>query len=391
MRIPSLTRKAWLETIRDWKILILTLAFAPLFVLLMYFYYQESLQGPYLLAIVNEDVGAVGPMGVDLAAGEELISTLRLAKDTDGSQIFEVSTEEELNAANQRLEGGAVDLVVHLPEELSQTLLDYVAGEHPSPVKVTTYGDPANANYLMAAVWSDMITYEFAALATGMDIPLELEAITFGGAATQNEFDLYVPSLLALAVMMLMFTAAAALIREKDKGTIIRLRLSNMTTFEWLTSVSLTQMVIGGLALLATYLTAVALGYQSDGSLLALAIVGLMASLSMIGISILVAAYMRTIFDLLTIGCFPFFILMFFSGGMFPLPPIRIFTLGTHAVSLNEILPTTHAITAMEKILNAGVGLSELGYELVAISILTLLYAALGVRLFTRRHMRATV
>jgi ABC-2 type transport system permease protein len=191
--------------------------------------------------------------------------------------------------------------------------------------------------------------------------------------------------------MMLMFTAAAALIREKDKGTIIRLRLSNMTTFEWLTSVSLTQLVIGAMALVATYLTAVALGYQSDGSLLALTIVGLLASLSMIGISILVAAYMRTIFDLLTIGCFPFFILMFFSGGMFPLPPIRIFTLGTHAVSINEILPTTHAITAMEKILNAGVGLNELGYELVAMTILTILYAALGVWLFTRRHMRATV
>jgi ABC-2 type transport system permease protein len=380
-----------LETIRDWKILILTLAFAPIFVLLMYFYYQESIKGPYLLTVVNEDAGAVAPMGVNLEAGEELISALKMAKDVDGSLIFEVSTEEELSAANLLLEGGAVDLVVHLPEELSQTLLDYAAGEHPSPVKVTTYGNPSNANYLMAAVWSDMITYEFTALATGMDIPLDIEAITLGGAPAQNEFDLYVPSLLALALMMLMFTAAAALIREKDKGTIIRLRLSNMTTFEWLTSVSLTQLVIGAMALVATYLTAVALGYRSDGSLLALAVVGLLASLSMIGISILVAAYMRTIFDLLTIGCFPFFILMFFSGGMFPLPPIRIFTLGTHAVSLNEVLPTTHAITAMEKILNAGVGLNELGYELVAITILTLLYAVLGVWLFTRRHMRATV
>jgi hypothetical protein len=82
---------------------------------------------------------------------------------------------------------------------------------------------------------------------------------------------------------------------------------------------------------------------------------------------------------------------MFFSGGMFPLPPMRIFTLGTHTVLLNEILPTTHAIKAMEKILNAGVGLNELGYELVAITILTIAYAALGVWLFTRRHMRATV
>lgn len=222
-----------------------------------------------------------------------------------------------------------------------------------------------------------------------MSTPLEIQADTVSGLKSLNDFELYVPALLVMAFIMLMFTAAASLIKEKDKGTILRLRLSNMTVFEWLVAVSLTQLIIGILALALTYGTALALGYQSSGPLLAVLVVGLISCLSVIGISLIVAAYLRTIFDLLTIGCFPFFILMFFSGGMFPLPPLRLFTLGNRYVNINDLLPTTHAITAMGKILNQGAGLSDVAFELAAISILTVMFYALGVWLFTRRQMQA--
>jgi ABC-2 type transport system permease protein len=258
-----------------------------------------------------------------------------------------------------------------------------------APVVITTYGDPTNANYLMAVVWNDMITYEHVLTAADIQIPVRIEAQSLHSSQALSEFDRYVPGLLILAAMMLMFTAAAALVREKDKGTLVRLRLSRMTTFEWLSAVSLTQLILGLAAIALTYLTAAALGYEASGSLLAGAFVSALASLAIIGISILVAAYLRTIFDLLTVGCFPFFILMFFSGGMFPLPPVRVMSVGTRAIQLNEILPTTHAINALGKILNSGANLSDLGYELLAMGILTVVYFTLGVWIFTRRHMRA--
>jgi len=188
---------------------------------------------------------------------------------------------------------------------------------------------------------------------------------------------------------MLMFTAAASLIKEKDKGTIIRLRLSNMIVLEWFSAVSLTQVIIGLLALLLTFLTAFAFGYRTSGSLAAMMVVGLVSSLSIIAISVLVAASLRTIFDLLTIGCFPFFILMFFSGGMFPLPPLRLFTVGSRSVSINDFLPTTHTITAFGKVLNQNAGLGDVVFELAAILALTVLFFAAGTWLFTKRHMRA--
>ena len=389
MRIISLFRKTWIENIRDWKILILTLTFAPLFVLLMYFYGEESKRSPLQVVVINRDVGVSTTDHGEFNAGSDLIVEITGLRDAEGRKIIEVKQDLDMVTARSQLMNNTVDLVVEIPERFSEILFRSSQGEQPVPAVVKTYGDPTKANTIMAAVWSDMITYEYAAAAAGMIIPLEIQVNTVSGKQTLNEFELYVPALLALALIMLMFTAAASLIKEKDKGTIIRLRLSNMTTFEWLMAVSLVQVILGMLALALTFTTAVALGYQTSGSLVALLIVGLISSLSIIAISLIVAAYLRTIFDLLTIGCFPFFILMFFSGGMFPLPPLRLFTIGDRAININDVLPTTHAISAMSKILNYGAGLSDVVFELGAITVLTIVLSVFGVWLFTRRQMQA--
>jgi len=188
--------------------------------------------------------------------------------------------------------------------------------------------------------------------------------------------------------MMLMFTAAASVIKEKDKGTLVRLRLSNMTTFEWLAAVSAGQCIVGVVAVGLTLLTAMALGYRPQGSLWGGLVVTVVSSLGIVGVSMLVAAWLRTIFDLVTIGCFPFFVMMFFSGGMFPLPDIRLFALGERAVNVNDVLPTTHSIAAYDRIMTANGSLGDVWFELGAIVLLTVVLFGSGTWLFVRRHMR---
>ncbi|HEX3045160.1 MAG TPA: hypothetical protein VHY08_10415 [Bacillota bacterium] len=90
----------------------------------------------------------------------------------------------------------------------------------------------------------------------------------------------------------------------------------------------------------------------------------------------------------LTIGNLPFFLIMFFSGMMFPVPEINLFHIGSHAFRLNDILPPTHTIVAMNKILNYNAGLKDLGYEIGIILALTAIYFTVGVWLFNRRHLR---
>ncbi len=388
MRLLPLFKKAMIENFRDWKILILGLTFAPFFVVLMYFYFGEAVES-YRVLFVNHDQGVLTKEGNPFNAGQTLIAEMMKFKYSDGRNMLKVSQEDELIEAQQRLKKKSVDLIVEIPENFSKTLLDYKEGKRPEPAIVRTYGDPSNVKYIMAAAWSDSITYQFTVDWTGMKGPLQLETENVSSLKSVTDFDLYVPGLLGLALMMLMFTAAATLIKEKDKGTIVRLRISNMTASEWLVAVSLTQIIIGSLAVGLTYLTAVVLGYQGGGSWIAMIVISILSCGAMIAISFLVAALLRTIFDLMTIGCFPFFILMFLSGGMFPVPTIQLFSLGGRSIHVNDILPTTHSITAMGKILNHGAGLGEVAFEMGAILFLTITYFSTGVWLFTRRHMRA--
>lgn len=387
MRFIPLFKKALIENFRDWKIFILTVTFAPFFVVLMYLYFGNSALR-YDIVFVNNDRGTREGGGIAFNAGDLLIAELEKVQYPDGSGILNCSRASGLDEARERIKNRSADLVVEIPEDFSRILRDYIAGEKPAPAAVRTYGDPSNPKYVMAAAWSDSLAFQFTSTYTEMEWPIELETESISDLKSLNDFALYVPVMLALAIMMLMFTAAATLIKEKDKGTITRLRISNMTTFEWLSAVSLSQVIIGLLAVGTTYATAAALGYRSTGSLGAVIVVGIVSCLSLVALSLWVAAWLRTIFDLMTIGCFPFFVLMFFSGGMLPLPTWELLTLGGRSVHVNDILPTTHSIAALGKILNHGAGLHEIGFEIAAIVFLSVLYFAGGIWLFTRRHMR---
>ncbi len=378
MRWLPLFRKTVIENIRDWKILIMTVAFAPFFVVLMYFYFAEA-TATYHIVAVNRDDG-------DLGAA--LIAWLANLRSEDAGVALVVRAEPDLGAALSSVREGSADVVLEIPTRFSEVLRASRSGTPTPPAVVKTHGDPTKVTYVMAVAFVDGLTAEYAAAFAGDPGPLRFEAATVGEASATDDFAMYVPALLALALMMLMFTAAASLIKEKDKGTLIRLRISNMTTLEWLSAVSVAQVVIGLATMALAYLMAAALGYEASGSAAAVAAVGIASSLAIIGISIIVAAWLRTIFDLMTIGCFPFFVLMFFSGGMMPVPDVRLARVGEVVVHANDILPTTHTIAALGKILNLGAGLGDVTAELAAIGGLAAAYYAVGVWLFTRRHMR---
>lgn len=388
MRLLTLFKKTMLENFRDWKIIILTVTFAPFFVLLMYLYYGDTVK-PYRIILINRDQGVTVQDNTSFSAGKEVIAEMKNATYPDGKNILEIKFETGPGSAHERLKDKTAELIVEIPENFSKILKDFRDKKESPPALIKTTGDPANLKYIMAAAFSDAIIYQYVLTVTGQKGPLDFQYNTLSSKTSLSEFDLYIPGLLVLSLMMLMFTAAASMIKEKDKGTIIRLRLSKMTTTEFFTSISIAQVIIGLLALGLSYLTAIGLGYRSSGSLFNMMVVGAISCLSIVAISLLVAGFLRTIFDLMTIGCFPFFILMFFSGGMFPLPSLTIFSIGTRAININDILPTSHTTSALNKILNFNAGLGDITFEIIAIIVLTSVYFLIGLWLFKKRHLQA--
>jgi ABC-2 type transport system permease protein len=387
MRTLAFLKKTFLENVREWKILILALTFAPFFVYLMYAYFEGTAPA-YRLLVINRDSRAAGqqPPG-DFAGG--LIQAWRAASHPDGRPVFTMTEVSDQQEAEARLQSRDADLLVVIPSGFSESVADYRDRKTTNAARLTNQADEGNLRASMAMAMSDFIAFGYVALVTNTSSPLELDIRRVGSGRVLGEFDLYVPALLMLAVIMVMFTAAASLIKEVDKGTMSRLLLSRLSTAELLAAVSINQVLIGVAALALSLGAAMSVGYRTGGSLLAVLVVGSVATLGVIAISVLVSAFLGSIYELLTVGCFPFFILMFFSEAMMPLPKATIAHLAGHVVYANDVLPTSLGVRAFGRILNHGAGLADVWFELGGMLVLTAIYYVVGAVLFARRHCRA--
>lgn len=385
MRTLAFLHKTFLENLRDWKILIITLAFAPFFVYLMYAYFGATVPA-YSLLVANADVDAYGR---PTPASSGLVDAWRAVTHGDGKAALVVTDATDLASATAAIRAREADLVAEIPAGFAGAIAALRGGTSRDPARVRYHADESNLRSSMAMAFADYVAFGHVAKLSGVAVPFEPELERVGAARPLSDFDLYVPALLVLAVIMVLFTAAATLIREVDKRTMTRLVLSRLSTAEMLTAVTVNQVLIGTAALALAFGAAWSVGYRTTGSLAAVLAVGALSTVGVVALSVLTAAFLKSTFELLTVGCFPFFILMFFSESMFPLPRLQVATLAGHAVYANDVLPTTPAVRAFGKILSQGAGLGDVTFELAGMVVLTAAYFALGTWLFRRRHMRA--
>ena len=407
MRFLSVLRKTLVETIRDWKVLLLLLLLTPAFIFVLYGFYGKDVTA-YSVIVWDGDRGveqAAGTGGANDSAGRRLIRAIEDMKYSDGSAIFKVEISADLVSAKIKIRDRAAQVLLIIPEDFSQAIqqaegersatlgskgesadkrVNFAAGQ----TALTFYGDVTNAKYIMAATFLNAVLASFLDEVQGVKRPVEIREQMAGNMASRTEFEFYVPGLLVFAIIMILFTAAIAAVKEADRGTIRRLQMSKLRTAEFLGAVSLVQVLLSAVALLLTLLCAIAVGYRLAGSVMNVLVVGAFSSFSITAIGLMTAAFCRNAGDVMTIGNFPFFVILFCSGVMFPLPAVRLFAIGGRVIQLTDILPPAHTVGALNKVLNYGAGLGELTFELGAIALLTTAYFAAGVWLFHRRHMR---
>jgi len=370
--------KTFRENLRDWKILILVFLLAPFFIYMMYFYLGDTGSVKYNVVIANNDSGGI-------LAGELIEEWEKLASD-DGTSILNISLSSDTTEAKRMVKNRDADLLITIPEGFTSDLGRLLAGTGKSLPSLESFGDQANVKGMIAASLVDYAIFNYISLKTGIQIPVDIKYKYAGRGKKMSEFDLYVPALLVLALIMLLFTAGASVVREVEKDTIKRLSLSRLKSPGFMMALGLNQIIIGLICLLLTFLAAISVGYKTTGSVPLLILTGAVTSFSVIAISIITSCFIRTMFGLLTLGCFPFFILMFFSDCFLPLPKVNLLNIAGQQIYLNDILPTATATRAFNKILNFDSGLSDIAFELLLISAFSLFYFLTGIFLFKRKY-----
>ncbi len=383
------------EQVRDYWILVMIVVMAPLFIGI-YFLMVDPGEVRYDVILVNKDQGYT-MRGARVNLGDSLVVYLGGMAENGELPNLSYSEGADREEAVDLLKKRRADVLVVIPGTLSASLLELAepsselkTAESARHDRLEMVGDITSMEYIVGAIWTEELVNTYLLRAAGIPLPVAWKETTLGYSGDRSEFEIYVPGLLILSVIMIIFSAAAAIVREPETRTLERLKISRLRAVEFLGGISLVQIIIALVSVLFALLTALALGYTLiPGSLGFILLVTFLTALSMISFSLIVAAMCRSIKDVAIIGTFPLFLLMFFTGAAFPISGGKLFSIGSYQVMMNDILSPTWAVEALNKVLIRGLEVRDTLPELGAILVLTILYFFLGTWAFKRRHMRA--
>ena len=387
MRAITVFRKTLREMSRGARDVGVALAFAPFFVLL---YYLITAGGSttYTILTINHDKGIQLADGTTFNAGREAVAALTSVTYADGQPLLKSVPAADLAEAEPILRNRGAAAFILIPENFSQTLTSLQSGDRSVTTQITFGGDVSNPYYMVGVNLSLTAIDGYVMQATGQQPLIGYVEKPLGASAARTEFETYVPGTLIFAVILLIFLASMTVAREIETGTLRRLQLTPMNSLDYLGGVTAALVLVGTAAFALAFGVALMVGFRSQGSLLAALLVGAVTCLSVIGLGMIVARFTRTVSQAFVVANFPMAMMMFFSGVVYPLPKIVLFTLGGHDIGLYDILPTTHAVAALNKILTLGANLSEVTFELSALVILSAIYFFIGVWMFKRFHLR---
>lgn len=341
MKAFAVFRKSIRQQARDRAGLALTLLTAPFFV---FFYWAVFPEGP-------QPIDACA--STDEATFEAVVQTL----ESVGSPV-ELRECDEVEA----------EIVAAAP--------DFTDEAKEGSGRVDIRGDASTAAFGVAARDLRGAFEERAAGLQGRAPPVVVSIEATGASDEMSDFDLYVPNLLIFAVIMLVFSSAMSLAREIERGTLERMRLTQMRTTDYLVGMSATQTLLGLGSIAATFGVALLLGFEAAGSPVAAAGVALLTAVACIGVGTLVASFSRTVAQAFVIASFFMFLLVLFSGIVFPIPDSIGF----------ELIPTVHGARAMHDILVLDVPLAEMPARLATLTGLAALVFALAGLRFRQLH-----
>jgi len=377
MKTLSVARKTLLELWREPLLLGLLLLFP---VALVGFYYvafgqMEGGLAAYLsLLVLNEDEGQVGG---------ELIEVLR-ATEWDGAPVFGVALVTDRREAEIALRERKVALLLVIPPDFTAALS---SGAYPAELSLA--GDPNSDAFIFARSFISGLVREFVHQAAGW--PDESPPVTYEflpGTGTMSDFDFGVGGIVIFGLMFLMVTTATVMVRENVTGTLRRLQLTGAGAGVLLPGVTLSQMAAAAVQVPVTFGAAVAMGFQSNGSLLLAMVIGLLVALSAVGVGLIVACFARNDGDATNLASVALVPMVFLSGALFPMPAVPLFTVGGQTVELYDLLPATHAAEAMRQVLIFGAGAGDIAYELGMMTLLSVLLLAMGVALYQRLRLQ---
>jgi ABC-2 type transport system permease protein len=446
LKFLYISRKGITEIFRDKRGFALLLGFPVVLIVVFAFAFGSGsfLSGgsiPHQIVVVNNDAGvrvAVNNSTQYVNYGTNFAGVLANATaENSTTNLFHLNNVSQ-EQAEEMLKTRGIDALIVIPQNFSSAFAAMVnnsarmgitssvgqqaianAGLSPGATNVnlpkaenassflTLQGDSGYINFatsqgIVSAIFdqykNNAETQALTAASSGQaqtlfndSIPLVIQPIP--GTQSFSLFDYTVPGLIVFALLLQISVISGNTVRESERGTLNRIKLSKARSFDLLFGTFIVWSVITVMQVLVFIAIAIALGYhhQGDFSSLGLAVViGVIAGMASISLALIISSFVKNERQASTLSAMISMPLGFLAGAFIPLPRQVLGTFGGRTYQIYELLPWTHAISALRSVLTYGSGLSaDVIFEMSWLIVLTAIFFAVGVMCYSRAQLRA--
>jgi len=457
MKFINIAYKGIKETFRDRRGAAFLMTFPILFVVLFAFAFGNGFtpfftrgSNPHEIAVINHDKGEtvfLDNVVQQRNFGDSFSRLLGNATyENSSTNLFHLNNVSE-DKANEMLKSRSIDALIIIPENFSEAFASMInnsvrteitstvgaqvmgntiigqnpipntiAGNNPLPeasnvsVALIIKGDTGYIDFgtTQAAItelldhYKDNVIGEAIAGASARDATFKsqlpgdfvsAEILPLSGTQSFSLFDYLVPGLIVFGILLQVSIITTSLTREIQTGTLNRLKLSKMRSFDLLLGTFILWLLITIIQVLVLIIVAIVLGYkwQGDVSSLGLAtIIGIIAGMASISLALLIAAFVTNERQAGSLSAMIAVPMAFLAGTFMPLPKEAIGQFNGRTYQIYDILPWTHAITALRSVLTYGSGVNgDVIFEVRSLIILASILFVVGVVTFSRVRLRA--
>lgn len=378
MKALALARTSLRRILRDRVALFFTLLFPAIFVIVFGLAFGRGHSGAeprsFTVAVARER-----GEGYWADLGRRVALTLREARYGDSATpVFTVVDTLPSEKALALLRARDVDAVVLVPR----------ASAPPIPIVVHhNVADPEGPAVSML-VRSRVETLLGPATPPGQVALLTVVQRPLAGGGAHAPFDYVVPGMLIFALLGMQTGIVVELTRDVANGLLDRLRLTRMTPLDYNLGRLLPWMVIGAVQTLFLIAVASLFGFRTHGNWPLTIALGAATATATFGSAYLVSAFARNERQASSLSTFITIPLSFYVGAFFPIGAGPTVRLGGHMLGIRDLLPWSHMLTALRRVMLDGAGLRAVRWDLSWFAGTTLALAWCAVWVFGKRRLR---
>jgi len=414
MKFISIAVKDFKELVRDRRGLFFILLFPIFFMMIFGFAFGGMGENntPHNIAIVNLDQGTINSTGSNVNYGNNLTAELQDQNypQNNDVKLFNVTTTTDSNAKDL-LRTRTVDAELVIPANFSDSVQSLInntilsstgtASANASANKITSTltisGDTSYIGFGTAqGTLVGFLSQYQQGIVTAITGTQQVQYIntsvqSVAGTTSFTEFDFLAPGMMVFAILLLATTVAAILTREVESGTLLRLKISKMRSFDLLFGGLIPWSLVAGAQVVILLVVAIILGLKWQGSVSSIflaIVIGIIAGIASISLAMIIASFAKNDRQAANLGTLIVVPTAFITGSFFPLPAEYVTFFG-HTFQIYDILPWTHTLTALRSVLVYGSGWNVVSSDVIISAILALILFVIGVFLFSKTRLGA--